>query len=176
MSSLKINRELKLILIIFCIVILIFPKLMAELEAMEKNVLVNDEARKITAIEKGSLWYEYEPKIVTLRGTLIVKSGYGPPNYGETPEKDEKVRYHVLKLDEPINVKGDPNNVSYAETFERISEIQIVIWSENIKKVTNKINKKIMIKGTLFPRHTGHHYTDILIKAREIELINDGGK
>lgn len=137
------------------------------------NRLVSKTTPKNSSQEKGSQWYHYEPAVVLLKGILLIKSAYGPPGYGEDPRTDEKVKYIVLKLDNPINVKGDlDQNSINLDTFRNISEIQLVLFSDQMRKdISGKINKKVLIKGTLFEKHTGHHYTDVLMIVQQIELI-----
>jgi hypothetical protein len=47
-----------------------------------------------TAQEKD--WLSYQPKVVELKGTLSVKTYYGPPNYGENPDTDAKEALPIL--------------------------------------------------------------------------------
>ena len=126
--------------------------------------------------QKTAKWYKYEPEVVTLKGELLSKSAYGPPNYGENPRTDKKVKYYVLKLETPINVKGDPKSEVNTDTYENISEIQMVLIEgitakEDMKSMEDKVNKKVTVQGMLFQAITGHHYTKVLIKVRHIELI-----
>jgi len=50
----------------------------------------------------------YEPAVVELKGKLIVERKYGPPNFGENPRTDAKVRVPVLLLIKPVRVRGKP--------------------------------------------------------------------
>ena len=58
----------------------------------------------------------HEGATVRLKGTVVRRRFYGPPNYGETPKTDRLVTVAVFKLDHPIlpcdmpdfdNLKGD---------------------------------------------------------------------
>ena len=46
-------------------------------------------------------WLAYQPTIVTLKGTLSVKTFYGPPNYGENPDTDAKEDLPILIFKKP---------------------------------------------------------------------------
>lgn len=163
---------MKAVLIIFNLLSLLLFIAAGDSDA-SRNRFVSKMTQDTSSQEKGPQWYQYEPAVVSLKGVLLIKSAYGPPGYGENPLTDEKIKYLVLKLDTPINVKGDrdPNSVNLG-TYTNISEIQLVLFDDQMHKSANsKINKKVVIKGTLFEKHTGHHYTDVLMIVQQIELI-----
>lgn len=116
--------------------------------------------------------YHYEPEQVELSGTLIEKSFYGPPGYGEDPEHDSKEPAYVILLPEPATVvpaAGDATN----ERHDEVSEVQVV----NGKQLPLRplLNKKVTLRGTLFSAITGHHHTDVLINLEEIKAPSAGG-
>lgn len=41
--------------------------------------------------------YRFEPELSVISGTIVIKQFYGAPNYGETPEKDEKEQVSTLR-------------------------------------------------------------------------------
>ncbi len=114
-------------------------------------------------------WLDYEPAVVELAGKLVVEHKYGPPNYGENPKTDQKVRVPILTLSEPINVRGDPKSqINDSMSVEGATRIQLVFvvggpdWKQSIEK-------KVRVKGTLFHAITGHHYTAVLVEVQEIQ-------
>ncbi|HBF35993.1 MAG TPA: hypothetical protein DDW50_01580 [Firmicutes bacterium] len=115
-----------------------------------------------------AVWYEYEPKEVLLSGRLELAKAYGPPNYGADPAHDQKVSYYVLKLDSPINVKGNPADELNSETVTNVRELQIVY--DQLDQISKWKNQKVTIKGTLFKGFNARHYTDVLITVKEIRL------
>lgn len=119
-----------------------------------------------TAQEKD--WLSYQPKVVELKGTLSVKTYYGPPNYGENPDTDAKEALPILILSKPVNVRGNPDRKAGFDrrTVEDVREIQLVLT------VPHKefIGKTVLVKGTLFHAFTGHHHTDVLMDVRSIKL------
>ena len=46
--------------------------------------------------------YCSDEKSITLTGSIIEKSFYGPPNFGETPKDDRIEKYFFLLLNKPI--------------------------------------------------------------------------
>ncbi len=123
-----------------------------------------------SAIENnGKVWLQYEPNISELSGMLKKEKKYGPPNYGETPHEDKLIEVWMIRLDLPINVKGDGNSQTNTETIEGIKEIQLVL-PDKIKDVNQFTNQKVKVKGGLFQAVSGHHFTKVLIHADEIQV------
>lgn len=110
-------------------------------------------------------WYEYEPAVVELEGTLVIKTFFGPPNYGEDPGTDEKEDTRILSLDKPINIRSkDETDPVLGPTERDVRELQLV-FDGNLRKW---VGKKLMVRGTLFHAHTGHHHTDVLLAVETI--------
>lgn len=112
--------------------------------------------------------YYFEPSVSTIEGILITRMYYGPPGYGENPDTDAQEHPFILQLDDPIQViaqEGDINNSDRSE----VTEIQVVPMNqEDIELVNQYIDKRIIIQGTLFLAHTGHHHTDVLMQVEKI--------
>jgi hypothetical protein len=112
----------------------------------------------------------YEPETVELEGKLVIQSKYGPPNFGEEPKSDEKVRIPVLVLKTPVNVlpiEGQNDGIN-TEPVHRVRQIQLsfAVGETGHRKL---IGKNVVVKGTLFRAHTGHHYTDVVLTVRSIQ-------
>lgn len=119
------------------------------------------------AQKKG--WLSYEPAVVELKGTLTVKRYYGPPNYGENPKTDAKETVPILILSKPINVQGDPDpqTIINRDSVKGARKIQLILYGQ-YKKF---LGKTVLVKGTLFQAHTGHHRTDVLMDVRSIKKL-----
>jgi len=120
----------------------------------------------------GEKWLAYEPAVVELKGKLTIVPKYGPPNYGENPETDEKVKVPILKLSQPVNVRADPKRDldAYNESFNGVREVQLVFLTDTIR-YGHLIGKQLVAKGTLFQAQTGHHYTKVLMTVSEIREL-----
>jgi len=110
----------------------------------------------------------YEPEVVELDGQLVVQSKYGPPNYGEDPKTDLKVRVPVLVLRQRVSVIGDRGDGHNSQTVYGARQIQLAF---GVGETSHKalIGKQVVVTGTLFHAHTGHHYTDVVMTVRSIE-------
>ncbi len=63
-------------------------------------------ARRFEAAAQDKRWLSYEPAVIQLEGQLTMELKYGPPNYGEQPKTDAKVRVPVLMLIRSVNVRA----------------------------------------------------------------------
>lgn len=114
--------------------------------------------------------YQYEPAVSKISGTLTEKMFYGAPNYGETPEKDEKEMVWILKLDYPVNVIAAPDQPDPEmgdHTIRGIKEIQIYTLDKKIN-LSKYLNKKITVQGPLMSAISGHHHTEVLMEVKQI--------
>jgi hypothetical protein len=110
----------------------------------------------------------YEPEVVELDGQLVVQSKYGPPNFGEQPKTDQKVRVPVLLLKQRVVVTGDQEDSKNSQTAYNVSQIQLA-FATGERSHTKLIGKRVVVTGTLFRAHTGHHYTDVVLNVQSIE-------
>lgn len=107
----------------------------------------------------------YAPQTVVLMGKLTEVWKYGPPNYGENPRTDARVKVPILKLKRPRSVCGDPRSDINTDSERNIREVQLVVEHLNPRLV----GKSIVATGTLFHSHTGHHYTKVLMIVKTIQ-------
>ena len=113
-------------------------------------------------------WLSYEPETVELDGRLVIQSRYGPPNYGEQPKTDQKVRVPVLVLKNPVSVLPSQEGGYNSQPVYRTTRIQLAFIG-NGTAYKNLIGKNVVVTGSLFHAHTGHHYTDAVLNVRSIE-------
>ncbi len=104
----------------------------------------------------------YGPEVVTLDGTVHDAAAYGPPGYGDTPRLDARERYQSLTLDTPLCVLQGDDDLNEGETG--IRQVQIV--TEKGRPVARE-GQHIVLTGTLFHAHTGHHHTKVLVQVQE---------
>jgi hypothetical protein len=110
----------------------------------------------------------YEPEKVTLRGRLVTKTFYGPPNYGESPATDSRETQYILLLDSPVDVVADPND-SLNQGELRVKQITLVVLDFKAIPVKPFLRQQVEVEGTLFHAHTGHHHTRILIQVSSLK-------
>lgn len=113
-------------------------------------------------------WLSYEPASVQLQGTLKLVSKYGPPNFGENPETDEKVQVPILELREPVSVRADPSSNLNDESAEGVTEVQLVFSLKGTPAYSDLVNQNVAVTGTLYHAHTAQHYTTVLMTVETI--------
>jgi hypothetical protein len=131
---------------------------------LQGNAQTKQDARE----SQKKAWVDYEPAVVELKGKLVVKTYFGPPNYGENPRTDSKEKEWVVYLNKPINVrkKTGPDAEYENTSIEDVGELQLVL------SIPHKewIGKKVIVKGTLFRAISGHHHTEVLMHVQSISL------
>jgi hypothetical protein len=98
------------------------------------------------------------PAVVTLTGTLRAQVFAGPPNYEYIKRGDRKERAIILRLVAPTCTTSNdpPQGVDAPET--NVREMQLVVTkSAHWKTVERRLGKRVVVTGTLFHAHTGHH-------------------
>ena len=105
----------------------------------------------------------YEPQVVTIAGTIVVKVFAGPPNYESVAAGDAPERAYILQLAEPICVSGQDFLKNGPLTDLR--ELQLVLPADAQLVPTARVR----VKGTLFGRQTGHHRTPVLMHVIRFE-------
>ena len=112
---------------------------------------------------------KYWPTVVTLQGTLRSHVFPGPPNYESIKRGDRKDRAIILMLAAPTCTTSNdpPQGLDDPET--NIREMQLVVTkSAHWKIVERRLAKRVVVTGTLFHAHTGHHRTKVLLDVTNI--------
>lgn len=111
--------------------------------------------------------YPYEPEIVELEGVLVQEQRFGSPNYGETPEIDERLNIYALSLKMPITVG----------TRDSLSELNDTIVSDVDKIQVDFVNdvpkaelagKAVILQGTLSKSIWGREFYPVVLTVRYI--------
>lgn len=116
-------------------------------------------------------WLHYEPAVVTLRGKLTMIVKYGPPNYGEDPERDSVEHPIILILPLPIRVQGDPNSELNSETVTNIGHVQLVIYTGVAAGYSRYFGRNVEVTGSLMKSFSGHHHTDVLLIVKTLKPV-----
>ena len=107
------------------------------------------------------------PTQVRLAGTVRAEHRFGPPGYGETPDKDRRVEILVLHLAQPIDVCADSTTGDAHAPVRDVREVQLTgtLDPERVKWMTGAT---LRVFGTLQRRAWGSDYTDVLIRVDSI--------
>jgi hypothetical protein len=99
--------------------------------------------------------YKCDTSGVRLEGTLIERTFYGPPGFGETPATDAKEKVLVLNLSQsitvaPIDDSGARDSVSLV-TLKHIRQVQLFAFlnPDDGTKAHKLVGRRVTIVGTL---------------------------
>lgn len=114
----------------------------------------------------------YEPSAVELSGTLHIITKFGPPNYGENPDSDEKLQVPIITLSDSVDVCGDLSSSINRDAFHGLREIQ-VLFPEGMAYAGFR-DRSVVVTGTLSEAVMSHHFTPVVMVVREIRSIRPG--
>jgi len=103
---------------------------------------------------------------VTFTGIIHQRVFAGPPNWESIKQGDRKEIATLLKLDAPTCTTGNdwPDG-----SYTGLREMQLVILNDaHWPIVHRRMGKRVVVSGTLFAAHTGHHRTKVLIEVGSI--------
>jgi len=103
-------------------------------------------------------WLKEGDKIV-LTGVMKEELFYGPPNWGEDKEHDEKLRYWILHLNSPLKCVVDANT----EQKDWDSNVQLIVSGDDYKNKRNLLNHHVTVDGKVMLAVTGYHMTSVLL-------------
>lgn len=109
-------------------------------------------------------WLRYEPVEVELAGRLAVVSRFGPPNFGENPETDEKIEVAVLVLSSPISVCADTTSELNDEPLLGLDSVQLV-RDDALRQYANQL---VVLRGRLSRAVTGRHFFPAVLEVTSV--------
>jgi hypothetical protein len=95
---------------------------------------------------EAPLCLPYEPEAVVVMGVVQRALAYGPPGFGETPDRDAKEIFYSLELGTPICVLGGDDADQPAE--KSIRQLQIAFIKMPVDRTLP--GQRVRIIGTLF--------------------------
>jgi hypothetical protein len=116
---------------------------------------------------------DYEPAMVTLQGTLMVRAFPGPPNYESAKRGDREEWAALLELPQPIcanAVPGDPLRPADAD----VPTVHLVAVHAPIPRSLR--NKPVTVTGSIFHSFTGHHRSKLLLNVETIHATPESGR
>lgn len=107
------------------------------------------------------------PTQVSLLGTLRQEQRFGPPSYGETPSKDERVSIALLELPSKLAVCPDIASSAQGSAVIRVRAVQLIGRVDSVF-VARRTGTKVRVFGTLQHQVRSSDYTDILLRVDSI--------
>lgn len=100
-----------------------------------------------------------EGDTIVLSGVMKEELFYGPPNWGEDKEHDEKLLYWILHLNSPLKYVVDANT----EQKDWGSNVQLIVSGDDYKTKRNLLNHHVTVDGKVMLAVTGYHMTSVLL-------------
>ncbi len=117
-------------------------------------------------------WLSYFPSVVRLHGKLTRVQKYGPPSYGEIPEKDSQLEVGFLILRTPVRIKGNAESSINHEPITNVNFVQVVFPPE-LGNYSKYLEQDVVLAGTLTRGHRGEHFTEVVMT---VKAVNPTGK
>ena len=117
----------------------------------------------------------YEPSVVQLTGTIVRRTFPGPPNYTSVKQGDRPETAWLLILRQPICVQAVKDDSGMYPAEADIHEIQFSFADpDGFKRYSDLVGtgKTVVVTGTLFGAHTGHHHTPVLMVVKTLSKPN----
>jgi hypothetical protein len=114
----------------------------------------------------------YAPEVVMVVGTLTPKTFPGPPNYESIRNGDRAETDWLVELHSPVCVTEDKADPDLNPSQDRVIEMQLVLDPAAYKTYKRLIGRDVIVSGTLFGAHTGHHHTPVLVTVKSIEIAH----
>jgi hypothetical protein len=93
----------------------------------------------------------------------------GPPNYESIKEGDQPETSWILVTNKSYCGQGeDLVNTGKIIIEKNQNRFQLVLTPELYQQEKKLLNKKVLVNGSLFFAHTGHHHTPLLIEVSKI--------
>jgi hypothetical protein len=128
-------------------------------------------ARAAAAQEEAVL--RSEPEVVTLRGFIVNKRFYGPPNHGEEPHSDRKVQNWLLILNEPITIRFAAEEDGAYEVATGVRRMTLSPDKKGVEKaLTRYLGQEVTVTGTLItPFNRSFHWASVRMDVQSVSLL-----
>ncbi|HWR71678.1 MAG TPA: DUF2275 domain-containing protein [Nitrospirota bacterium] len=133
--------------------------MMQEQASRSRGLVAKEETKHAAAC------LSYEPAVMSVRGIIGEKEFPVPPNYERISQGDRRETIWILTLDNAVCVAGKGEGTRDEAS---ISEIQLVLDPAGYAKYHGLLTKPVVVRGTLFHAHTGHHRTRVLLTVLDI--------
>jgi hypothetical protein len=118
--------------------------------------------------------YKCDTDGVQLQGTIIARTFYGPPGFGETPAKDAREEALLLKLSRPITVEpvegAKAKDSASLNTFKHVREVQLFVNSTQTAEARKMVGLNVVALGTLHEAVAPTEHTDVSMDVKSLNL------
>jgi hypothetical protein len=131
--------------------------------------------RWLPSLNAAETCLRYEPAGVEVSGKVVLRTFFGPPNYGENPGTDTRETQGLLELDSAICTTSSGSKDPNAED-ERDQRVVTLIPTLSGLDLAAYAGERVRVKGSLSHAQTGHHRTPLLMTVAKITRLGSDGK
>lgn len=106
-----------------------------------------------------------EHSSVAASGVLTSDIRFGPPGYGETPERDAQITIYLLNLAEPQVICPGPDG-----GIIKVDRVQLK-GTLSPTMLRPHVGRRITVQGTLSRKVWGTDYTDVILHANTFRIM-----
>ena len=103
-----------------------------------------------------------QPFYTTLSGHLLTEMDWGPPNYGESPQTDRKLKTLLLKLNHPISVCKTADHPAITLDCIQVAAVDCLVPSSLLN------GQDMKVYGFLYNADFANQVTPILIGCKHL--------
>lgn len=111
----------------------------------------------------------YEPAALEVRGRISIIDRYGPPNFGETPAQDERLRVPVLALRDTLRLCADPARPADTEALA-VTQVQLNLARHGALGDDLR-TRDVLVRGQAMLGFTGYHVLPVVLQVDEITPV-----
>jgi hypothetical protein len=112
---------------------------------------------------------QFEPTVVRITGVLHIEPR--PTDPDDSPLQKTMKHIIVLRLDSPVTVIGNPNDVENSETYDHVRRIQLAYGPP--LKLVRYAGHHMTLEGKLFTHISAYHYTKVLMHVVRLVKVED---
>jgi hypothetical protein len=106
-----------------------------------------------------------QPLYTTLSGHLLTEMDWGPPNYGESPKTDRKLKTLLLKLNHPISICKTTDRPAMTLDCVQVAAVNCLVPSSLLD------GQNVGVYGFLYNADFANQVTPVLIGCKRLTAM-----
>jgi hypothetical protein len=119
---------------------------------------------------------DYGPKKTTLIGRLTIETRFGPPNYGEDPSTDKKVKIYILRLSTPITAP----QLDGKEANAPVQKVELFFSTRQgpfgWDAAHRAVGKCLSVVGEVEPSQVGTEFTPLIVNVDKFVILTTNSR
>ena len=120
--------------------------------------------------QTDSVCLPLEPVLARVVGRIVIDTKYGPPNYGESPKTDRRLRIVFIDLRRPVSVCASKSSSDDGVPHRAIVRIQLSFTNFHPMR-SLKTGDYVAASGTVFVGFSGYHFADVVMTLTSLKSV-----